>query len=44
MQSKSLAAEVPDSFVKEALLKHQNNVSKVTFTSPEILKEFTEFC
>jgi len=44
MQSKSLAAEVPESFIRSALLKHRETVSKVTETDPELLSEFSDFC
>lgn len=43
MQTKSLAAEVDESFVKETLLKHRATVTKITTTAPATLHEFQEF-
>lgn len=43
MQSKALAAEVDQTFVKEALLKHRATVTKITTTSKETLERFQEF-
>nr|APG77163.1 RNA-dependent RNA polymerase [Wenzhou shrimp virus 10] len=44
MQTKALAARVPDSFIKDALVKHSETVGQVTKTDPAVLEKFAKFC
>lgn len=44
MQTKALAARVPESFIFEAYAKHAKTVSAVTQTDSKVLEEFKEFC